>query len=368
MAFSFKAIIDEMNIWAPPEYAEEWDNVGLQVGDAAKEISKLLIALSPSEQVIEQAVRGGYDAILTHHPLLFKGIKNVTPKSAEGRKIISLIKHDISIAGFHTNLDIASGGVNDCLAKRLGLKNITHFVPTGVERYYKIVVYVPTEFENTLREAVCAAGCGYIGEYSDCTFAGRGQGTFKPLDGTNPFIGNIGELTFTDEVRLETVVSESKLNHALEAMLAVHPYEEPAYDIFELAKTGKKRSIGRIGYLPEEMSLEEFLRQTKEKLACTQLGYSGDLKAKVRKIALCGGSGCEYLSAAKKMGADVYLSGDAKFHDYQKAAEMGIALVDGGHFATEKFILPEIKAFLEERFGGLTVDIAEEKDFKQVYK
>lgn len=368
MSVSFKTIITAMAQWAPLAYAEEWDNVGLQVGDENQAINRVLLALTPSEDVIQKACSDNYDAVLTHHPLLFKGIKNVTTKSAEGRKIISLIKNEISLVSFHTNLDIAAGGVNDCLAKTLGLENIQHFVPMGMEKYYKIVVYVPVGFENKVRQALSQAGCGAIGNYSDCTFAAKGTGTFKPLEGTNPFNGEIGELTFADEVRLETIVPENKLNLAISAMIEAHPYEEVAYDVYELAQMGDKRSIGRLGDLSSEMSLKEVLEMIAEKLALSQLGYSGDLEQRIKKIALCGGSGCGYLANAQQMGADLYLTGDVKFHDYQKAEELGIALVDGGHFATEKFILEKMQAFLAQRFPELVIDIAEEKDFKQVFQ
>lgn len=368
MSVSFKTIITEMAQWAPLAYAEEWDNVGLQVGDENQAINCVLLALTPSEDVIQKACRDNYDAVLTHHPLLFKGVKNITTNSIEGRKIISLIKNGISLASFHTNLDIAAGGVNDCLAKTLGLENIQHFVPMGMEKYYKIVVYVPLEFKNLVQEALSQAGCGCVGSYSDCSFVSQGQSSFKPLEGTSPFIGKVGELTYTDEVRLETIVPENRLNQAILAMTIAHPYEEPAYDIFELAKRGNKRSIGRIGYLSQEMTLKEALALIAEKLSLSQVNYSGDLEQSVQKIALCGGSGCGYLANAQKMGADLYLTGDVKFHDYQKAEELGIALVDGGHFATEKFILEEMRAFLVQRFPTLEIDIAEEKDFKQVYQ
>ena len=366
MSFSFKAITDYLAQWAPLNYAEDWDNAGLQVGDEKKEVRKLLLALTPSENIINQAVNGGYDAIITHHPLLFKSIKSVTPKTAEGRKIIKLIQNDLVLASFHTNLDIAADGVNDCLANALGLENVMHFVPMGVEKYYKIVVYVPNEFKNLVREAVCAAGCGHVGNYKDCTFQAKGKGTFTPLDGTNPFIGKAGELTYTDEIRLETIVPESKLNMVLVAMIAAHPYEEPAYDVYELAKMGKKLSIGRIGYLPDELPLEDVLKHIAKVLNLEQLGYSGDLAKNVRKIALCGGSGGEYLANAQEAGADLYLTGDVKFHDYQKAEELGIALADGGHFATEKFILPQMREYLAAEFPDLEIDIAEERDFKQI--
>ena len=367
MAVQVSTIIKEMSAWAPLHWAEEWDNVGLQVGKMTKEVKKVLLALTPSDDVIAKAVADNYDCVITHHPLLFKGLKQITDQSSDGRKVLALAEHDISLMSFHTNLDIAFGGVNDVLAQALALENISPFVFSGKEKYYKLVVYVPDGYEEKVREALCTNGAGWIGKYSDCTFRCQGKGTFKPLAETNPFIGAENMLSQADEWRLETIVPEGKIEKITTALKDAHPYEEAAYDIFEQAFIAKERSIGRIGYVKEECSLKDFLAQVSKAIGAANLSYNGDLNRKIKKVALCGGSGCSYLADAKKVKADVYLTGDVKYHDFQHAKELDIALIDGGHFHTEHLVVEKMHQYLTDRFSDVIFDCYNEEDFRFFY-
>ena len=368
MSVQVSTIINEMNIWAPLNWAEEWDNVGLQVGRREKKVTKALLALTPSEDVIKKAIEDNYDCIITHHPLIFKALKQITDQNIDGRKILALAQHDVALMSFHTNLDIAFGGVNDVLAEALGLENISSFVFSGKEKYYKLVVYVPDGYEEKVREAICANGAGWIGKYSDCSFKCKGEGTYRPLAGTNPFLGEENIISQADEWRLETIVPEGKINAVISAMLKAHPYEEVAYDIFEQSFIAKERSIGRVGYVKKECTLKDFLAQVAKNIGANNLSYSGDLNQKIKKVALCGGSGCSYLDEAKKINADVYLTGDVKFHDFQKAKELDIALIDGGHFQTEHLIVEKMQQYLLDKFPDVVFDIYHEQDFRSFYQ
>ena len=356
-------LIRALESWAPLSLAEDWDNCGLQVGDRAQEVHKVLVALTPTLRVVEEAIAVGADMIVTHHPLLFKPLKQITTDKEQGKIVHLLIKNGISLYSAHTNLDITSGGVNDVLAQKLEVQGTRPLADCTNEILYKLVVYVPSGYENQVRTAICAAGAGWIGAYSDCTFQAKGQGTFLPREGTNPFSGKIGELEFAEEYRLETVVPQSKLSAVLAAMEKAHPYEEVAYDIFRLENKGVCSGLGRIGELAEEMTSEEFLKFVSQKLGQPFLTYAGQAE-KIKKVALCGGSAAGYMLAAKAAGADAYVTGDVKYHDAQLAEELGILVIDAGHFATERAIVEKLAEFLRTQNVEVVVDTTE-RDFLQ---
>lgn len=353
MSISCGDIIAAVEQLAAPGLAEEWDNVGLQVGDKAQQVTKIMLALTPTEQAVAAAKEQQADMLITHHPLIFKPIKKVTTDSATGRAIIELITNHISLYCAHTSLDAAKGGVNDVLAEALGLVDVEVLEECVLAaQWYKLVVYVPQDYEDTVRQALCQAGAGQIGEgYSCCTFRSAGIGTFIPQVGADPYIGKVGEVSHAEEFRLETVVDGQHLRQAIDAMLQVHPYEKAAYDVFRLELPGQAAGIGRLGRLPVEMTLQQFLVEISNKLHIPHLSYQGDLSQRIKTVALCGGSGAGYLSLANSKGADVYLTGDVKYHDGQLAEELGIALIDAGHFATERLILPVLSCYLQHQLG-----------------
>lgn len=365
MSIRCQSFLEKMEQWAPLKYAEEWDNPGLQVGDRQKEIGKVMVALTPGEAVVEAAVQANVDLLLTHHPLIFKPVKQINSDTALGRILLKLIQHDINLYCAHTNLDIANGGVNDVLANALQLQQVQPLADLTREvTYYKVVVYVPAGHEDVVRQAMCDAGAGCIGNYSDCTFQARGTGTFLPGEGTNPFSGKAGRLEYADEYRLETIVPQPVLSAVIKAMEAVHPYEEVAYDVFQLENDGPVRGIGRIGQLAEPMPMADFLAYTGQQLQCDHLTYQGDLQKQVQRVALCGGSGISYLKAAKKAGADVYVTGDMKYHDGQLASELGMNVIDAGHFGTERLITQAMAEFARQQ-GVECVVFEEEQDYLQ---
>ena len=324
-----------MEQWAPKSLAYEWDNVGLQVGSYNKPVKKVMITLDVLEPVVDEAIENHVDLIIAHHPLLFKSIKQINTDTPAGRVMEKLIKHDITVYAAHTNLDAAEGGVNDMLCDRLGVDDREVLVDTDTERLYKLAVYVPTTHLDTVRDALSGQGAGHIGNYSHCTFQTPGQGTFKPLAGTDPFIGFQDEITFVDEVKIETIVQEQKLSSVINAMIQAHPYEEVAYDIFPLKNAGKNIGIGRIGTLTPAMNVEELSAHVKAVMNISHVRVIGDITKKVNKVAILGGSGEKYIHTAKQKGADVYITGDMTFHVAQDAWVSGIPVIDAGHYIEE---------------------------------
>src|SRR5699024_1385996 len=259
-----KNIIRELEKWAAKSLAYDWDPIGLQVGSLKDETKRVLVTLDVYEEVVDEAIEEGANLIIAHHPLLFNPLKTIDFTTSKGKIVQKLIKHDITVYAIHTNLDIAENGVNDMLADKLRLNDVKPFIPFSNEKLYKLIVFVPVDYVDDLRNAMSEAGAGHIGNYSHCTYQSPGKGTFKPLEGTNPFIGEKGTLEYVDEYKLETIVPESVLSKVLQAMEQSHPYEEVAYDLYELAQKGKQYGLGPIGTLDEKKTLREFIDQVKE--------------------------------------------------------------------------------------------------------
>lgn len=349
MSARVKDIMGVMERIAPQKLAESWDKPGLAIGNPEREVRKVLVALDVIEPVIEEAKAIGAEMIVTHHPmLLFRKIESITTENALGRRIFSLIENGIAAFSAHTNLDVAAGGTNDVLAELIGLEQIEILEETWAQSLKKIVVYVPMGHEDAVREAMCAAGAGQIGAYSHCSFGAAGKGTFLPSDGTNPYIGEHGKLEFVDEIRLESIVPAEQTNAVVQAMLAAHPYEEPAYDIYPVEQKGRREGIGRIGELPQAVPFRVLAQQLKEKLGLDAIRLVGDGGKTVRKIGLCTGAGTGFFALAAAKGCDAYLTADIKYHEAQQAIEAGLAVVDVTHYASEALIVPVLRKKLAQ--------------------
>lgn len=340
-------IVNIINQIAPPKLATDWDNVGLLVGDYTAEVNKVMVALDVTAAVLDEAIEQGIDLIISHHPLIFKELKAIRADQAVPKLVIKAIKYGINIFAAHTNLDIAQGGVNDLLATKLGLTITEPLTVTSCEQLLKLVVYIPAGHEEELRHVLSDLGAGWIGNYSHCTFQTTGTGTFKPLQGTSPYIGHQESLEKVKEIRLETIVPADRLAKVISGMLKKHPYEEVAYDVYPLANHGLENGLGRIGYLPEAVTYQDFLEQIKEALNLPYLRYVGDLKRQIRKVALLGGSGSSYIKTAAAKGADLYITGDVDFHSSQLAESLELALIDAGHYWTEVVIIPHLFSILQ---------------------
>jgi len=343
-------ILDEL---APKRLAESWDNVGLLVGDGKQKISRVMVCLDVPEWVIEEAVEKDVDMIISHHPMIFNGIKRVNADTAIGRKLISLIKNDISLYCLHTNFDIVTGGLNDIFAKELGFSYSAVIEETYREKLLKLVVYVPAGHEEVVADAMCSAGAGYIGKYSSCTFRNKGMGTFKPQEEAKPFIGSIGSLERVEEFRVETIVPEKLLGKVLREMLKAHPYEEAAYDIYETKNEGRVMGLGRIAELERETTLSAFAGNVKALLGAENISLAGDPNRSIKKVALLNGSGSKFISSARFAGADVIVTGDMQHHGILDALEMGLCVIDAGHYATEKMMMKYITGYLRDKFQEL---------------
>lgn len=365
MLATVKEIVAFMEGVAPSELAESWDNTGLAIGDGEQVVKKVLLALDVLEPVIDEAVEIKADMILTHHPmLLFKKINSITKNDPLGRQIYKLIENKIAALSAHTNLDIARGGINDVLADLIGLLDVQILEETWAEDLKKIVTYVPKTHLDTVRDAMCHAGAGHIGKYANCTFQSLGEGTFLPLEGTTPYIGEEGVLEKTEEIRLETIVPVKNVQKVVEEMIKAHPYEEVAYDIYPVEQKGKKEGIGRVGKLPQPMSFSEFALLLKEKLGLDEIIHLvGDPNQKISCVGLCAGSGVEFMDKAKKIGADVYVSADIKYHEAQRALNMGICAADITHYAGEVIILPVLAKMLQKEANekGWDLEIVQSK-------
>jgi dinuclear metal center YbgI/SA1388 family protein len=344
----------------PPSLAEEWDNCGLQVGDPAASVTRVLVALDPNEAALAQAVASGAQLLLTHHPLLLRPLRSVTPGDEAGRVVLAAARQQVAILSAHTNLDRAAGGLNDWLAARLGIAGCQPLA-AGDADLLKLVVFVPEGHEAAVAEALFAAGAGHIGGYDRCSFRSAGTGTFRPGPGSHPFLGRIGETEQAAELRLETILPRALVNKALDKLRRAHPYEEVACDLIPLANRRSDVGLGRIGRLAEPCSLENFAARVKSALDCKALRLAGGEPKSVTKVAVCGGSGASLTSEAARQGADVLVTGDVKYHEARLAESLGLALVDAGHFATERIVVPDLAALVgriaAER--GLAIEVRE---------
>jgi dinuclear metal center protein, YbgI family len=351
---------------APLQLQEAWDNCGLQLGHMASEVRRVLTTLDVTPDVVAEAIEQEVDCILSHHPMIFKGLKSINMGTMQGKMIGDLLCHRINVYSAHTNLDVTGGGLNDEVATRLGLQDIQGLEETGRDVAYKVAVYVPVTHSDQVRKAMGDAGSGHIGNYSHCSFSVTGEGRFLPLEGTNPFIGHVGSIETVQEERIETVVPKKMLGAVLGAMEQAHPYEEIAYDVVALENAYDAHYIGRIGNLPYSLSIDAFKEVLQSVFPHSQLRWGGAKVEQVQRIALCTGSGAEFIKVAAKQNADVYITGDVKYHDMQLAKELGILVVDAGHYGTEYMSQTILKRWIEDAFPQGEVKVIEsesQRDF-----
>lgn len=359
-------IVGIINKIAPFRYAEEWDNVGLQVGDPAAPAERIMVALDAGRDVVEAAVADRCHLLLTHHPLIFTPLKKIATTDPTGNLITLAIRHAVAVVSLHTNFDIADGGVNDLLAQRLGISPCQPLKTTGAEELVKLSVFVPQGYEEQVLEALFRFS-DVIGNYRDCSFRTAGTGTFTPLAGARPFRGEVGKREVVAESRIELLVRGTDVAAAVKALGKAHPYEEPAFDLYPLLNRGEERGLGRIGELATVTTLSEFAVLVKERLGLQGLRYVGDAGRRVKKVALCGGSGASLLRTAQYQGADVLVTGDVKYHEAREAEALGLALVDAGHFATERVMVQGLAARLEKEltesgFAASVIEFAGERE------
>jgi dinuclear metal center YbgI/SA1388 family protein len=332
---------------APKHYAVEGDKIGLQVGTLQKEIRKVLIALDITEEVVDEAVALGADLIIAHHAVIYRPLAKIDTGTPAGRLYERLIKKDIAVYIAHTNLDVAEGGINDWMAEILGLEGRDCLEGIHTDKLYKLVVFVPEAHHERVLEAVWNAGAGELGRYSRCSFNTEGTGTFMPGADTNPYLGQKGKLERVKEIRMETIVPETVHRPVIQAMLKAHPYEEVAYDLYPMDLKGRSFGLGRVGKLPEPMTLAAFASKVKDGFAVPAARLVGDPGRIVRKVAVLGGSGAKYVRHALFAGADVLVTGDIDYHTAHDALAAGLAIVDPGH-NIEKIMKPRVAQWLQQ--------------------
>jgi len=342
---------------APLSLQESYDNSGLQVGEPGQEVSGVLVVLDVSEEVLLEAERLGFNLVVSHHPVIFGGLKSITGRSTPERIVKLAIQKEIAIYSGHTNFDSVSGGVNTALANRLGLVDQKILDPVS-SSLKKLVVFVPLAQLEQVRQAIFEAGAGEIGIYDSCSFSLEGTGTFRGGEGSNPFAGKAGVFHQEAEARLETIVPANLVNRVVRAMTAAHPYEEVAYDIYPLENTDPQRGMGLIGKLEHPMDEEVFLSFLKDRFHTGVIRHSVLLGNEVKQVAVCGGAGSFLLAKAKAAGADVFVTGDMKYHQFLEA-EGKIVVMDIGHFESEQFTRELFYDLLMKKFPKFAVRLSE---------
>ncbi len=337
----------------PVSLQEDYDNSGLQVGDEASEISSVLLSVDVTEEIVDEAIKEGAGLIITHHPLIFKGLRSITGRNYIERVIRKAIKNDIAIYSAHTNLDVFRGGVSYMMAQKIGLRNVSALTEIK-RRLLKIAVFVPEKNIEQVRMAMFDAGAGSIGEYDHCSFSTRGEGSFRAGEGTNPYAGEIGRDHFEKEVRIEVIVPDYSESAVVSAMIKSHPYEEVAYDIYRLENALPGAGLGCIGDLDKRVDASKFLNDIATVFEAKGVRYSGNVNSTVKKVALCGGSGSSLIKDALWKGADIFITADIKYHSFFEGNDKMI-IADIGHYESEKSSLEILYELITKKFPKFAV-------------
>ena len=347
-----KEVIDALEKFAPLPLQDDFDNAGLQIGLTDAEVTGALLCLDVTEAVVKEAIGLGYNLIIAHHPLLFKGLKTITGKNYVERCVMEAIRNEITIYAAHTNLDNAFGGVNYKMAEKIGLKNIQVLEPKA-NSLLKLVTYVPVEQADSVRQALFQAGCGHIGDYDACSYNVHGEGTFRAGEGTYPFCGKIGELHIEKEIRIETILPSFLRRNVERALIASHPYEEPAYDFYSLQNEWKQAGAGVLGDLEEPMDESDFLRKIKKTFEVGCVKHTRLKGRRIERVALCGGAGAFLLP--KAIGkADVFITGEIRYHDYFYY-ENDILVAEIGHYESEQYTKEIFNSIIQDLFPTMEV-------------
>lgn len=348
-----KEIVSALEQFAPLPLQDGFDNAGLQIGLTDAEVTGALLCLDVTEAILDEAISLGFNLIIAHHPLIFKGYKSITGKDYVERCILKAIKNDLVIYAAHTNLDNAPEGVNFKIAEKIGLKNV-RVLETKENALVKLVTFVPTAQAEDVRKALFNAGCGNIGNYDSCSYNLQGEGTFRAHEGTHPYCGEIGEMHTEKEIRIETILPAYKKAEAVKALLAAHPYEEPAFDIYSLQNTWAQAGAGVIGELETTETELEFLKRIKKTFEVGCLKHNKLTGREIQTVALCGGAGAFLMPLAIRNHADVFITGEIKYHDYF-GHDNDILLAEIGHYESEQYTKEIFYTLIRDLFPNLEV-------------
>lgn len=354
---TIKEITAHLESLAPVSSQESYDNSGLIVGAPSTEVTKALISLDCIESTIDEAIEKGCNLIIAHHPIVFKGLKRLNGAGYVQRTVEKAIKNDVAIYAIHTNLDNYRFGVNAEIGERIGLTNLRVLAPKR-DVLSKLVVFVPFEQAEEVRSAMFLAGAGEIGDYIEASFSTIGKGTYKPIEGADPFEGTVGERSIVDEVKIEVLVSNHNLYKVIYAMKAAHPYEEVAYEAYPILNENPYEGSGMVGELPEAMTEEEFLKHIKVTFDCGVIRHTDLFGKPIKKVAFCGGAGSFLLKNAVRSGADIFITGDYKYHEFFDA-DGQIIIADIGHFESEQYTSHRIASILTKKFPTFAVHLTE---------
>ena len=352
-----KDLCSYLDSGVPLSFQEGYDNSGLQVGLPEREISSALVTLDVTEEVMNEAVAGKIDVIISHHPLIFNGIMSLAGKSYTERILYEAVKNDIAVYSAHTNLDAFSNGVSRKMSEKIGLEEIRVLSPSG-NKLLKLVTYIPESHIEAVRDKLFESGAGVIGNYDNCGFTISGTGSFRANEMAKPFTGEKGKIHFEKEIRFETILFSHLKEKVIKALLNAHPYEEVAYDLYALENKNAEIGLGCVGKFHNPVSENEFLKLVCSVFNAKGIRYSKLTGKSVRKVALCGGSGASLINLAISSEADVFLTSDIKYHDFFKA-ENKILLVDTGHFESEKFSGEILKDLIIKKFPKFAVRFSE---------
>lgn len=351
-----KEIISFLEDLAPPALQESYDNSGLLTGRPEQEVSGILISLDCTEKVVEEAVLNKCNLIISHHPVIFRGLKSLTGKNYVERTVIQAIRNDIALYAIHTNLDNVTNGVNRRIAERMGLKNVRILSPKN-DNLMKIISFVPRENTIEVLTALNRAGAGHIGNYENCSFRVTGTGTFQPNEEANPHIGKKGKPEEVTEDRLELIFPSHLKNKIVRSLKDAHPYEEVAYYLQSLENENQNTGSGMIGELEEELKPKEFLEYLKKQMNLNTIKFTTAYKGMIRNVAVCGGAGSFLLTTAKTHNADVLVSSDFKYHEFFDAEEK-LMIADIGHYESEVFTKDLIYEALSENFTNFALHLS----------
>lgn len=351
-----KDVTDYLESLAPRGYQESYDNSGLLTGEPSQEITGVLVTLDCTEAVVDEAITLGINMIIAHHPIIFKGLKKLTGSNYVERTVLKAVRHNLALYAIHTNLDNVHTGVNRKMAEKIGLTNLKILQPKK-DTLSKLVTFIPKENTEVVMNALYEAGAGQIGNYKNCSFSVEGTGTFMPTGEANPHTGKINKQELTHEVRAEAIFPAHLEGAVLGALRKHHPYEEVAYYITRLENTNQEVGSGMIGELEIPMEPLEFMEHLKKRMALRVIRHTPLLKGKIKKVAICGGSGSFLLSKAIQSGADFFVSADFKYHEFFDA-EGKITIADIGHYESEQYTKELIGGILKEKFPTFAVNFS----------
>jgi dinuclear metal center YbgI/SA1388 family protein len=353
-------IADKIEEIVPLKLAQDWDNVGLLIGDPQRNVKNILLTIDVTGEVLAEAKRLKTDLIISYHPVIWDGLKKITTDS-QSSIIYDLIGADIAVFSIHTALDAAAGGVNDGLAEIIGIvdgKPIGDYVESPQGDNYKLVVFIPIESAAKVSNAVFAAGAGMIGNYSNCGFTAKGTGSFLPLEGAKPAIGKKGRIEAINEIRFETIVPAEKLDDCIAAMKKAHPYEEPAFDVFKLYNSQNRFGLGRIGRLNKPTQLTRIIERIKKHTGAKTFGIIGNQKRLIKTAAVCAGSCGKIINSVIAAKPDLYLTGELKHHYALAAQQAGLTCICLSHTVSERFILKKFAKQLQKQLKQVTIKIS----------